>query len=124
MSQDQTSISAILAQWQRERPDIDASPMAMCGQVWRTSEILRKKVRANQTKYDMDSAKSDVIFALRRQGKGKKLSPSELAHEMMLSTSAMTNRLDKLEKTALIKRHPDPDDRRCLKISLTQKGFD
>lgn len=123
MSQSPKPISSILTQWQRERPDIDSSPMAVCGQIWRTADILRKAVQQNHNNYSMDFARSDVLFTLRRQGKGKSLSPSELANEMMLSTSAMTNRLDKLEQAGLIKRHPDPKDRRALKIALTPKGF-
>lgn len=119
MSQAPKSISSLVNQWQRERPDIDSRPMAVCGQVWRTGDILRKQVAQNQAKYDMDSARSDVLFTLRRQGRGKHLSPSELAGEMMLSTSAMTNRLDRLEKKGLIKRLADPNDRRGLKITLS-----
>lgn len=123
MSQPPKLISAIVAQWQRERPDIDAKPMALCGQLWRAGATLRKAVDENLANYAMDSARSDVLFALRRQGRGKSLSPSELAGEVMLSTSAMTNRLDKLEQSGLIIRQPDPQDRRGLKIALTKKGF-
>lgn len=124
MSQAPKPLASILAQWQRERPDIDPSPMAVCGQIWRTAETLRHQVTQNHAKYNMDSAQSDVLFSLRRQGKGNNLSPSELAAEMMLSTSAMTNRLDRLEQAGLINRLPDPTDRRALNIALTQKGFD
>lgn len=123
MSQPTKSLSAIVAQWQRERADIDSRPMALCGQVWRTADILRKAVNENLANYAMDSARSDVLFSLRRQGKGQSLSPSQLAEEVMLSTSAMTNRLDKLEQAGLIKRQADLQDRRGLKIKLTEQGF-
>lgn len=123
MSQDQKILSSIVKQWQRERPDIESRPMALCGQVWRTGDKLRKVVNENLANYGMDLARSDVLFSLRRQGKGMSLSPSELAAEVMLSTSAMTNRLDKLEQKGLIERHADPKDRRGLRIALTEKGF-
>ena len=114
---------SILEQWRRERPDIDAEPMAVCGDIWRIGEILRQGVTANWSNWDLDLAGSDVMLTLRRQGKGQTLSPSELAKDMMLSTSAMTNRLDRLEKRGLIERMPDPDDRRGLRIGLTEKGY-
>ncbi|NVK19979.1 MAG: MarR family transcriptional regulator [Methylocystaceae bacterium] len=117
-------IDDILSQWHRERPDIDPTPMAVCGDVWRAGEILRQGVMANLKNYDLDFPQFDVILTLRRQGKGKTLSPSHLAKEMMLSTSAMTNRLDRLEKRGLIERISDPNDRRGLKITLTEAGFD
>jgi DNA-binding MarR family transcriptional regulator len=116
-------MDSILAQWRRERPDIDPSPMAVCGDVWRASERLRQGVVDNLSGCGLDLAGFDVILTLRRQGRGGSLSPSALAKEMMLSTSAMTNRLDRLEKRGLIERRAAPDDRRALNIVLSEEGF-
>ncbi|MDV7340490.1 MarR family transcriptional regulator [Terasakiella sp. A23] len=118
------NIDDILAQWRTERPDIDPTSMAICGDIWRAGEILRQGVMANLKNYDLDFPQFDVILTLRRQGRGETLSPSVLAKEMMLSTSAMTNRLDRLEKRGLIERITDPNDRRGLKIALTDAGFE
>lgn len=116
-------MDAILRQWRRERPDIDPAPMAVCGDTWRAEERLKQGVLANLAQYDLDFAGFDVILTLRRQGRGETLSPSALAKEMMLSTSAMTNRLDRLEKRGLVQRRVDPNDRRGLKIVLSEDGF-
>ncbi|WP_202395834.1 MarR family winged helix-turn-helix transcriptional regulator [Stappia sediminis] len=116
-------IDTILEQWRRERPDIDPSPMAVCGDIWRAGERLRKGVMANLAGTGLDFACFDVVLTLRRQGRGGALSPSALAKEMMLSTSAMTSRLDRLEKLGLITRETDPADRRGLKVALTDAGF-
>ena len=113
----------LLAQWRSERPDLDPSPMAVCGEVWRAGERLRQGVVANIAGADLDTAGFDVLLTLRRQGRGNALSPSALAKDMLLSTSAMTNRLDRLEKRGLIARQTDPDDRRGLRIVLTEAGF-
>ncbi|CAJ0822387.1 MarR family winged helix-turn-helix transcriptional regulator [Ralstonia flaminis] len=116
-------MDGILAQWRRERPDVDASPMAVCGEVWRAGERLRQGVIANIASADLDMAGFDVLLTLRRNGREQALSPSALAKDMLLSTSAMTNRLDRLEKRGLIARRTDPDDRRGLQIVLTDAGF-
>lgn len=116
-------MDGILAQWRRERPDVDASPMAVCGEVWRAGERLRQGVVANVAGADLDLAGFDVLLTLRRNGREQALSPSALAKDMMLSTSAMTNRLDRLEKRGLIARKADPEDRRGLQIVLTDDGF-
>ncbi len=116
-------METLLAQWRRERPDIDPTPMAVCGEVWRAGERLRQGVLANWSDWGLDMAGSDVILTLRRQGYGETLSPSALAKQMMLSTSAMTNRLDRLEKRGLIKRTMNPDDRRGLRVALSDEGF-
>lgn len=120
---DGAAMESIMAQWRRERPDIDPGPMAVCGEIWRTGERLRQAVVANWSNWGLDFAGSDVLLTLRRQGKGETLSPSMLAKDMMLSTSAMTNRLDRLEKRGLIKRTTDPNDRRGLRIELSDEGF-
>ena len=117
-------MEGILAQWRRERPDIDPAPMAVCGEIWRAGEKLRQGVLDNISNYNLDFAGMDVLFTLRRQGKGETLSPSLLAKDMMLSTSAMTNRLDRLEKRGLIERMMDPNDRRGQMVALTDDGFD
>ncbi|GAU83821.1 MarR family winged helix-turn-helix transcriptional regulator [Bosea sp. BIWAKO-01] len=117
------AMDAILTQWRRERPDLDPSPMAVCGDVWRAAERLRQGVVDNLSGRDLDMPGFDVILTLRRQGREGSLSPSVLAGEMMLSTSAMTNRLDRLERRGLIERHANPEDRRALRIRLTSEGF-
>jgi DNA-binding MarR family transcriptional regulator len=117
-------LDSILAQWRRARPDLDPSPMAVCGAIWRAGERLRQGLAENHAAADLDFAGSDVLLTLRRQGeRGGSLTPSELAKDMMLSTSAMTNRLDRLEKRGLIARQADPQDRRSLRIVLTPEGF-
>ncbi|WP_186419386.1 MarR family transcriptional regulator [Bosea sp. CS1GBMeth4] len=117
-------LESILAQWRRARPDIDPSPMAVCGAIWRAAERVRLGVGRNLLGEDLDFAGFDVLMTLRRQGeRGGSLTPSELAQDMMLSTSAMTNRLDRLEKRGLILRQADPQDRRSLRIVLTPAGF-
>ncbi|KLN60428.1 MarR family transcriptional regulator [Kiloniella spongiae] len=117
-------MEGILTQWRRERPDIDPAPMAVCGEVWRAGEKLRQGVLDNIASYNLDFAGMDVLFTLRRQGEGETLSPSLLAKDMMLSTSAMTNRLDRLEKRGLVERMMDPNDRRGQMVALTSEGFD
>lgn len=117
-------LDSILAQWRVARPDIDPSPMAVCGAVWRAGERIRQGLAGNLAGAELDFAGFDVLMTLRRQGEhGGSLTPSELAKDMMLSTSAMTNRLDRLEKRGLIARQADPQDRRSLRILLTPEGF-
>lgn len=128
MSQERAGIQggpmdSILAQWRRERPDLDTSVMAVCGDLWRAADRVRDGVSANLAGDELDLAGFDVLLTLRRQGRGRALSPSELAQDMMISTSAMTNRLDRLQKRGLIERQADPADRRALRIVLTEAGF-
>ena len=124
MMEDGAELNGILAQWQRERPDLDTRCMLVCGAVWRAGRRLMDGLKENLDRYGLDFPGLDVLLTLRRNGRDAALSPSEMAADMMLSAGAMTARLDKLEKRGLIARQPDPQDRRGVRIILTDAGFD
>ena len=48
--------------------------------------------------------------------------PGDLSAKLELSSGAMTNRLDRLEEDGLVERHRDPDDRRGVRVALTESG--
>lgn len=117
-----STLDGILAQWRAARPDLDCRPMAVIGQIWRSGQIASRAVEANLNQYDLDMAGFDVLLTLRRQRGGAALTPGELARDMMLSPPAMTNRIDRLVARQLVERRADPDDRRALRVALTQEG--
>jgi DNA-binding MarR family transcriptional regulator len=70
----------------------------------------------------LNSGEFDVLASLRRSGTPYQLTPTELFRTLMLSSGAMTNRLDRLEHAGLIVRLPDPSDRRGTLVGLTARG--
>ena len=58
----------------------------------------------------------------RRSGEPYQLSPGALAAAMMISTGGTTARLERLERSGLASRSPDPNDRRGVLVSLTDAG--
>jgi len=117
------SVESILAQWAVARPDLDCRPMGAVGQIWRTGALLTRVVSANLKKYDLDMPGFDVLMTLRRQAGLAAMTPTALASDMMLSPPAMTNRLDRLEVRGLIRRQADEEDRRAIRIALTNEGL-
>jgi DNA-binding MarR family transcriptional regulator len=65
----------------------------------------------------------DVLASLRRAGKPYQLSPTQLFNSLLLTSGAMTNRIDHLEAGGFVRRLPDPADRRAVKVSLTKSGL-
>ena len=53
-----------------------------------------------------------LLLALRRSGEPYELRPTEIYKETLLSSGAITNRIDKVEKKGWVKRYDSPDDRR------------
>lgn len=124
MSNKRPRLESVRDQWQRERPDLDTRCMAVCGAVWRAGKRLMDGLGPNLEAHDLDFAQLDVLLTLRRNGRETPMTPSELAGDMMLSTAAMTARLDRLEKRNLLERRPTPGDRRSIQIMLTNEGFE
>lgn len=116
-------VDAILAQWQRERPDLDVSPMGIIGRMTRLSKHLERSIQATFSEFDLHIGEFDVLATLRRSGQPYQLSPTELFNTLMVSSGTMTHRLDRLEQAGLVQRIPDPGDRRGTLIQLTGQGF-
>ncbi|MBW4694161.1 MAG: MarR family transcriptional regulator [Lyngbya sp. HA4199-MV5] len=116
-------VDRILAQWRRERPDLDVSPMGIIGRVLRLAKYLERSVQEVFSEFDLTIGEFDVLATLRRSGKPYQLSPTELFNMLMVSSGTMTHRIDRLEQAELVQRIPDLNDRRSTLIELTDQGF-
>jgi DNA-binding MarR family transcriptional regulator len=116
-------VDKILAQWQRERPDLDVSPMGVIGRIGRLAKHLERALQETFSDFNLNGGEFDVLATLRRSGQPYQLSPTELFNTLMVSSGTMTHRIDRLEQSELVKRTPDPNDRRGTLIVLTDKGF-
>src|SRR5690606_33367648 len=101
-----------LAQWERERPDLDVSPMGVIGRLSRVSEITGRTLGRTFAAYGLTSGEFDTLATLRRAGTPFTLTPGELAASSMITGAAMTNRLQRLEDKHLLERATDPENRR------------
>ena len=117
------AVDAILFQWARERPDLDLVPMGIVARLARLYAIASKTVGGSLAGHDLNVGEFDVLAALRRAGAPHVLTPTQLARSLMLSTGAMTNRIDRLEEAGLVERGDDPDDRRGIRVRLTAAGL-
>lgn len=116
-------IDRVLSQWEHERPELDALAMSIFGRIWRLNTLALKAVEKVLLEFGLSQPEFDVLATLRRSGQPYVLSPTELYTSLMLSSGAMTNRLDKLESRELIQRVPSPDDRRSMLVQLTSQGM-
>ena len=122
MTQDQ--VDFILKQWSHERPDLDPSPMGVIGRISRASRYIDKFLQKNFARFGLNSGDFDVLATLRRNGAPYQLTPTGLFISMMLSSGAMTNRLDRLENAGYIERKSHPNDRRGTLVTLTDQGLE
>ncbi|MFC5908122.1 MarR family winged helix-turn-helix transcriptional regulator [Streptacidiphilus monticola] len=120
----QDAVDAIIAQWGRVRPDLDTRAMEVFGRIYRLSRAMGDRMEKAYAQFGISRGEFDVLATLRRSGEPYCLSPRELTTTLMLTTGGMTGRLDKLERRGLLRRSPDPHDRRGLKVTLTAEGLE
>jgi DNA-binding MarR family transcriptional regulator len=116
------SIESLLAEWRRERPDLDPSPFGIFGRIWRLSASVLGNAETWLAPIGLTFESFSVIVTLRRSGAPYELNPTALYRESLLSSGAITNRIDRVEAQGLVKRLPDPNDRRGTIVRLTPKG--
>lgn len=116
------SIDDMLAQWKRQRPDLDRSGMAVVLRVLWLSGALSGRLKEILEPAGLATWEFDVLSALRRAGRGGGLTPTELCRSAQLTSGAMTHRLDRLEERGLVRRESAEEDRRSVTVSLTARG--
>jgi DNA-binding MarR family transcriptional regulator len=115
-------VDQIVAQWHHERPDLDTSGNAVMARLLRAARALDRSMARVFKRYGINRGEFDVLASLRRAGPPFALGPTRLSEGLLLSTAAMTNRVDRLERVGLVRRRPDPDDRRQVLVGLTDQG--
>jgi DNA-binding MarR family transcriptional regulator len=122
VSEAQDHVDEILAQWRKERPDLDFGPLGLYSRLFRVAHLFDHKLASGLAQYGLQQGWFDLLAALRRSGAPYELSPTSLMRATLLSSSGMTKRLDRMEDARLIERRPDPSDRRGTLVRLTRRG--
>src|SRR5690606_33754536 len=112
----------ITAHWDVERPDVDTAPMAVIGRITRLSRILDQELKRFFAGHGLEFWEFDVLATLRRSGGDKGLTAGALNRAAMVTSGAITNRIDRLEAKNLVRRNPCAEDRRAVYVQLTDEG--
>jgi DNA-binding MarR family transcriptional regulator len=112
----------VVEAWGRERPDLDASSLEIFSRVTRLAKYLDQVRREAFERHGLQGWEFDVLAELRRSGAPYELTPGQMSAAILLSTGAMTNRLNRIEAAGLIERREDPSDGRVVRVRLTDAG--
>ena len=115
-------VAAVVEQWRAERPDLDTSPILVIGRIHRIAAALTPELVEVYGRHGLGEGDFDVLATLRRQGVPYALTPGELGERTMVSSGAVTKRVDRLEAKGLVERRPSVTDRRSRTVVLTLEG--
>jgi DNA-binding MarR family transcriptional regulator len=116
-------VDLVLEQWRERRPDLDAAPMGIIGRLGRLNQLFDAELRRNFGRHDLDRASFDVLATLRRSNAEHSLTPAGLMHSSMVTSGAISQRLDRLEARGLVTRAPSETDGRGVQVTLTAEGL-
>jgi DNA-binding MarR family transcriptional regulator len=123
MERDLDHVGRIMEQWRRERPELDPSPMGVIGRLHRLADALHAELRPVFAEAGLSDGDFDVLASLRRAGAPYQLTPGELAASTMVTSGAVSKRLDRLEEKGYVTRTVCADDARSRRIELTAAGI-
>jgi DNA-binding MarR family transcriptional regulator len=115
-------VDDLVTAWHQQRPDLDVEPLQVLSRVSRLAKHLDIARRGAFASHDLESWEFDVLSALRRQGPPFQLTPGALLRATLVTSGTMTNRIDRLAAAGLVRREPDPRDRRGVLVTLTPEG--
>jgi len=118
------------AQREREPDDLergqglaeDDQPGQGRGERGGQDRTLERELKTFFARYGLELWEMDVLLTLRRAGEPYALTPGALLQAVMVTSGAMTNRIDRLEAKGLVERQAGADDRRSVIVRLTPKA--
>jgi DNA-binding MarR family transcriptional regulator len=123
MARQDDAVDRIMKQWNALRPDLDVTPISVIGRVSRLSRLVDRRLAENFGRFGIENRMYDVLATLYRSGPPHELTAGELVRQTMVTTGAITNRIDRLAQRELVER-ASADDRRKVIVRLTKHGFD
>ncbi|MBO9579032.1 MAG: MarR family transcriptional regulator [Microbacteriaceae bacterium] len=116
-------VAWVQEQWRRERPDLDVAPIGIIGRLHRLAGRLDEELLLVYGRYDLGEGEFDVLATLRRNGPPYELVAGEIARYTIVTSGAVTKRVDRLEAAGLVTRRPSAADGRSRVVALTDAGL-
>jgi DNA-binding MarR family transcriptional regulator len=114
----------VLEGWSDVRPDLGVEALQVTARLSRVGAHLARRQDAVFGRFGLGRGEVGALSALRVSGPPYRLSPTHLARGLMLSSAGVTSRIDRLERRGLVRRLPDPNDRRGVMVELTDEGLE
>ena len=115
-------VDELIEEWAQKLPGVDLDIEAAVQRIQWIHRLISRQMEETLAEYELSHGEWHVLRDLALDDPPHRSSPGRLAKRAGVSSGAMTNRLDQLEKAGLVRRLPDREDRRAVQVELTDKG--
>jgi DNA-binding MarR family transcriptional regulator len=112
----------IAAAWARERPDLPVASIGILTRIWQVAKLASDDRRRTLAALGMDAATLDLLSTLRRAGPPYRVSTRDLAARCLVTAGAITQRVDRAQRSGLVRRRPPERGSRVVLVELTLEG--
>ena len=116
-------VDVMIERWERERPDLDASSLAIIARLTHLARAIDEDAAAALREFNLSDVEFQLLAAI-RTAPDCRTAPRTLLQPLMVTSGGLTNRIDRLESSGWVLRAPNPDDRRGVFLELTASGRD
>ena len=120
---DRAPVDLMIERWERERPELDASSLAIIARVTRLARAIDEDAAAALREFNLSDVEFQLLAAIRTAPESR-AAPRTLLQPLMVTSGGLTNRIDRLEAAGFVVRAPNPEDRRGVFLELTPRGRD
>ena len=124
MTERRDVVDRALEIWRVELPDLHLETEGLVERIHKLSRYLDQSLGETAATYGLTIAEWYLLATIRRYGAPYRVPAGKLAEHIGITAGALTGRLDRLERRGLLRRVPDPDDRRVTLIELTDEGYE
>lgn len=114
-------VDVMIERWERERPDLDASSLAIVARVTRLARAIEEDAATALREFSLSNVEFQLLAAI-RTAPDRRAAPRALLQPLMVTSGGLTNRIDRLESAGWVVRAPNPEDRRGVFLELTDSG--
>ena len=114
-------VDVMIERWERERPDLDTSSLAIIARVTRLARAIDEDAATALRAFNLSEVEFQLLAAI-RTAPDCRAAPHALLQPLMVTSGGLTNRIDRLEAAGWVVRAPNPDDRRGVFLELTDSG--
>jgi DNA-binding MarR family transcriptional regulator len=99
----------------------DKTPLGTLLSVLISFEVLARYFEVELRRHDATVIKFNIMSTLFKNG--GEMTPSEIAGSVFREKNSITAALNTLEREGVVRREPSTDDRRSVKVIITDKGW-